>query len=297
MEESGIRFPAPVSLRLAFESERPGTLLRRLLKCGADPNELLPASDRRFDLDPSISSISPLCWAALRNRPDWMRSICFAGGRLTATETSFLLPHVTWLGVSEWVVELLLEYGCNVNASSPFFGARPLTGAAAVGNAKVVRALLRAGADVTLPHLDAAGDNPIPVLHLAAHNTDDVVRVLLQAGAGVDALDADRHSALDAALLSGRDLDIHPLETLWRAGCPCGQPVKLVHLARRFLRLDLAVEVLAAHGHLIPLVNDAELVEYARELMGHPVPEERGSPSTSVELQDIFCKRPRQARR
>ena len=77
------------------------------------------------------------------------------------------------------IVKALLKAGADVNAAVDFFGYTPLLRAAIEGHAGVVSALIKAGADVNWP--DEEGKTPLIQAVEAEHS--NVVRILLAAGA------------------------------------------------------------------------------------------------------------------
>ena len=66
--------------------------------------------------------------------------------------------------------------------------------AAGFGSTKTVKILLEAGADIS-----ALDENERTPLHYAAHNRVDVVKMLLDNGADVSAVDRQQQTALDLA--------------------------------------------------------------------------------------------------
>ncbi len=112
----------------------------------------------------------------------------------------------------ESVVERLLAAGVPLDPKSCDYDELPLPKAAAWSGPAVVRKLLAAGARVE------HGD-PAPLVAAAEEGRADVVQILLDAGAMVDAMDADGATALLSAAESG---DLATVQTLLRAEAEIG---------------------------------------------------------------------------
>lgn len=146
--------------------------LRRALKQGANPNHT-----SRFFL------VSPLQAAAARCDTSILKTLLEYGAKIGAA-----LHDVT----SSETAKFLISEGGSVHA--PLDNGRvPLQSAASYGDPDIIRALLKAGADVNAR--DKNGGTP---LLAAAPNTDtqEPVRVLLAADADVNDVDGDGYTPL-----------------------------------------------------------------------------------------------------
>ncbi len=100
----------------------------------------------------------------------------------------------------EWLVDVLLEAGADVNAASDnAFKVTPLHSASAISNLGIVRKLLEAGADV-----NARQDRGATALHSAAYNgRKDIVDLLLSYGADRTAKTVEGKTPMDFASEKG----------------------------------------------------------------------------------------------
>jgi hypothetical protein len=113
----------------------------------------------------------------------------------TADHTRWTVLHAAVERGCPALVRLLCERGAMVNAPD-LAGNSPLHLAAIHGDATTARVLLAFGADVERP--DHAGRTP---LHLGVASRFDVCRLLIAHRADVNAMDVDRFTPLDTALL------------------------------------------------------------------------------------------------
>jgi hypothetical protein len=165
---------------------------RRLL-VGIDPNLRLAVEGSRTE--------SLLEWAAEKARhPECIHLLIAAGASLKA-------PNLVWKLVTYGDTELLAEVlhaGADPNAGPA--DERPLT-AACWNNAKAVRLLLGAGArtdsTTTVYITNTKGVNKVTPLMVAAYaGAEQIVKLLLAAGADAQARDAAGNTAFDWVMIS-----------------------------------------------------------------------------------------------
>ena len=194
--------------------------VRMLLAAGADPN-----ARNAFDA-------TPLMWSAVE--PEKVRVLVGAGADVNAKSkmgrtavwlaaandgssatVKFLLEHGAKLDGSEILaataandsatIRLLLDKGANVNAKDPV-GMTPLLNAAMNGNTRIAEMLLARGADVNAACATEFGGTVkagkialgllTPLLVASVYGPYDMVKLLLDAGANIDARDVRGMSAL-----------------------------------------------------------------------------------------------------
>lgn len=89
----------------------------------------------------------------------------------------------------------LIEAGCDVNAKNRY-GETPLMVAVSANSLQVAKHLLRAGAD----HINTDCDGEFGPLHMAVwYGFQDMVKILLEAGADVNVIDEEYSSPLHIA--------------------------------------------------------------------------------------------------
>jgi ankyrin repeat protein len=114
--------------------------------------------------------------------------------------------HVAAASGDAKVVKLLLEAGANVNARNPTGSA--LARAAQQGNAEIVRLLLQAGADV-----EAKDDSGwTPLFSAAMTGGAETVEVLLRAGVNINARANNGWTALKEAQMRGNENIVQQLK-------------------------------------------------------------------------------------
>ena len=198
-------------------------LIGRLLEAGADPNVALPEGE------------TPLMTAARSGAVDGIRSLVAAGADVEARESTRGQTALMWAVAQGHhdVVSELLDVGAEVSARSKvrprlmsnegvFGGAfdhaveenlggfTPLMFAARHGDIESARLLVRAGADI-----NAVAGNRASVLVLAVHSAHrPFAEFLLEHGADPNAAGAG-YTALHAAVLRG---DLEAVETLLAHG-------------------------------------------------------------------------------
>lgn len=169
--------------------------------------------------DPDLTNryrIGPMHEAALRADAEQLRLLVDAGATvdlaLPEGETPLMLASRT-SGVD--AVQLLIEHGANVNVVEQWQGQTPLMYAAASDRGEVAAALIAAGADInartpvsTLPErlpavryfVEIPKAGLTPTMFAARHGALSALRVLIEAGADLDARSPEGFSSLVIAL-------------------------------------------------------------------------------------------------
>jgi len=189
-------------------------IARLLLRAGADPN-----AETRL-------GVTALYLAAQNGDAEMVKALLDAGAKANqvdrATGESILMTAIRSGNTA--AVQALLSSGADANAAEPQLRVTPLMLAAETGSAEMVRALLARGADVRartrtgttperkMPCIDKAGcgshgvgiirgglpeqgylppipGNMTPLMYAAREGHLDVAKVLIDAGAEVDAVD------------------------------------------------------------------------------------------------------------
>lgn len=177
---------------------------RALLDAGADPN-----LTNRY-------GVGPMHEAALRADADMLRMLVDAGASvdlaLPQGETPLMLASRT--GGAD-AVRYLIEQGAEVNVVEQWQGQTPLMYAAAYDRGEVAALLIAAGADVDartpqnqlperLPAVRYFVEIPVagltPVMFAARHGSLSALRVLIEAGADLDATTPEGFSPIVIAL-------------------------------------------------------------------------------------------------
>lgn len=145
---------------------------------------------------PGENRNTPLHLAALGAGVDVVRLLCARGANMCATNAVGDTPlHLAAYGCPD-VVKFLLEQGADCNACALPRCCAPLHRAASGGSVECARLLLRAGADLNAQ--DEDGQTP---LHYAAQNgNSDVERILLAGGAFVERQDDGGDTPLHRAI-------------------------------------------------------------------------------------------------
>lgn len=164
-----------------------------LLQYGAEPNER--ESSKQFTFDDECIDNTPLHFAVGEPPADP------PGQHYSPEENTDRSVKL------EQIVQLLIDAGADVNARNEFSHS-PLHLACATANPNpvFVRALLAAGADMNLKtHLQDLEDELVKPIHYAVNaGHADIVRVLLDAGAGIEFRTSTRLRPLDLAVLHRR---------------------------------------------------------------------------------------------
>ena len=217
--------------------------------------------------DPNLTNrygVGPMHEAALRADAEQLRILVDAGAdvdlALPQGETPLMLASRT-SGVD--AVRLLIEHGANVNVVERWQGQTPLMYAAAHDRGEVAAALIAAGADVNArtPPNDLPERKPAvryfveipsagltPVMFAARHGAVSALRVLIKAGADINAKTPEGFSPVVIAL---DNLHFDAAKVLVEAGAKCGrrralrrgrgaQPGQLRRRASRFRRAPRA---------------------------------------------------------
>ena len=154
--------------------------------------------------------ISALTMACTQDRGDLAGDLIRHGANVNATEQDGSTPLFIAAGIgSESLTQVLLDAGADVNAINDI-GQTPLMVAAKVGSPEVVTMLLKAHANGR-----AHDEHGLNALHWAATggDFDQVIRLLLAAGANPDDRTIDGKSALDYAISLNRRAIIAALAT------------------------------------------------------------------------------------
>ena len=114
------------------------------------------------------------------------------------------------------IVKLLLDAGANVNARSPAGSA--LARAAQQGHAEIVRLLLQAGADVEAKD----GSGWTPLFSAAMNANSETVEILLKAGANINARANNGWTALKEAQMRGNENIVQQLKSAGAIDFPDG---------------------------------------------------------------------------
>jgi len=185
------------ALLLAAQSPEGAAAVRFLVEKGA-------TIDRQAGEDAPSGNVSPLFAASVGGSPEVLSLL--RAGQETMNRSSTLSFGATLTPLAAAVtfrridtVRALVALGADVRNGDGLN--RPVLSMAMLGNhIEIARLLLAAGADV-----NRVGDFPVAgttALHLASyidHGDTQMIDLLLQAGARVDARDANGHTALDVA--------------------------------------------------------------------------------------------------
>ncbi|MFN7936433.1 MAG: ankyrin repeat domain-containing protein [Bryobacteraceae bacterium] len=174
------------------------TRIKALLADGADPNS---ADD---------SGTPALMNAVLYTGPETMRALLDAGANAEA-KNPMGSSALVWAAGDPVKAKMLIEAGADVNTASPT-GRTPLhVAATSSGNAATVKLLLEKGArhDAKdrldpMPPLFTGGGKATPIVDAARAGDLETIRLLLKAGADVNAAGANNITALSEATLFGR---------------------------------------------------------------------------------------------
>ncbi|OQD98790.1 hypothetical protein PENSOL_c008G07737 [Penicillium solitum] len=141
-----------------------------------------------------------------------VETLCKLGANVEAQDHMGETPlhrAVLWTESSK-IINLLYEYGANLEARTKSFSETPLHKAVYCRNDDSIRALHKLG--VNLEAQDHSGATP---LHEAAHcGNDDSIRVLHKLGANLEARDHSGMTPLHKAVRSGKDGSIRVLHKL-----------------------------------------------------------------------------------
>lgn len=174
------------------------TRIKALLAEGADAN----AADEAGT--PAVMN------AVLYAGPEVLRLMLDAGANANA-KNAMGSTALVWAAGDAVKAKLLIDAGADVNTSSPT-GRTPLhVAATASGNAATVRLLLAKGAKAEvkdrldpMPPLFTGGGKATPLVEAGRVGDLETVRVLLKAGADINATGANNITALTEATLFGR---------------------------------------------------------------------------------------------
>lgn len=172
-------------------------IARRLIAAGADPNR----RDEQDGMTPLAEAIQAGDEPMIRLLREAVAASKAPGARLSRrrgreSADGAALVNAAYHGRIALVRELLAE-GADVEAR--FQGNTPIIAAAMQAHADVIRLLIEAGADV-----DAAGEDGMSALLWAAEEgSDDCVGLLLEAGSRLDGRDQFGNSALQLAIRDG----------------------------------------------------------------------------------------------
>lgn len=168
-----------------------------------------------------VDDASVLQWCAYYGDVSALRLLLARGARLDALGADLGLNAAAFHG--HWqLCQFLLEHGAPVEGANGVSGETPLHSALCshdrVRHDAVVRVLLAAGADPnarTIPGIetgawmrDCRTRGETPLHRAAACGTEATIRLLLEAGARIDARDAHQDSALGWASLHRRPVAI-----------------------------------------------------------------------------------------
>lgn len=225
------------ALDIAAEKGHVG-VMRALIQHGGDAHAADPDN-----------GTTALHFAAAFNKVDAIHVLAAARANLDAPDNVGCTPlHRACANNCCYAIAALAMYGANMNKRNNE-GKAPLHQAAATpGRLGVVQLLLAAGADSTLR--GGSGDEEATALHHAAKAGHiDVIEVLIEAGASVDAknssgstallhaVKANKSKAVDALLEAGADVEAHLNNGSWTS----------LHTAAEDIHLEV-VQILLKHG-------------------------------------------------
>ncbi len=184
------RWPDFQTPLIMFSNHRYVDSVQALIKAGADVNA---TNDR---------GLTALMTAARNGSADVVRTLLAAKARVDAKSEGGItaLHEAVSVGNIE-VIELLLAAGADISARSEWFGT-PLHYAA--WNADVARCLLRHGCPVDAPGNEDCLDMPPLSAAVAFGNSSEVIKLLLEARANVNAQDKRGETALMWAAQLGK---------------------------------------------------------------------------------------------
>ena len=155
------------------------------------------------DVNYTKSKNSPLSYAVFKNRADIARLLLERGAKLRWIYRhyyDYLMPSnldntpmvlfAAWKGNKE-MVELLIEYGADVNEKSEEGLYTALGRAAEIGNIDVAELLIKKGADI-----EALDNGNTPLLNAVFYNKIKMVEFLIAKGADVNAKNRNGNTAL-----------------------------------------------------------------------------------------------------
>jgi len=211
-------------------------VVKFLLQHGANPSH-----EAKF-------STTPLHWGAKENHLSVVTALVEAGAAPDVADCYGSTP-LFWAchGGSTDVTKYLLGQGADPGVTNAQ-GKTPLSIAAQMGSVGVVEHLLRAGAKLDSPEFESP-----PLVLSARYAREDVLRLLLQQGAEVDAKDADGRTALHHTSIRGdtsiasilveacADLETHDREGRVPLFCACyhGHPQTIEALLEAGARSSL----------------------------------------------------------
>lgn len=198
-------------------------MVEALVACGADVNARNPLK------------ATPLMLVAGERsaEPGAIRALLAAGADVNAV--NYLEQTALMMARDGRIAQLLLDAGAGVDAKA-VNAMTPLMYAAYEGNTDVAEVLLKGGADVNAHD----NENYTPLI-LAANRNADLVRMLLDAGAGANAATRYSTTALHNAAL--RD-DVVSVELLLAAGADSRIVDKLGRTPAMYARNDELVRIL-----------------------------------------------------
>ncbi|KAJ5183363.1 ankyrin [Penicillium capsulatum] len=214
---------------------------------------------------PRVAELPPLRLAIDGVRMDMVKLLLDHGAR---ADGNLLLHRAVMTGNKE-IVQMLLDSGHDVN-SLDRFGHTPLKDAAKHGDRELVQMLLDYGADIAMAEKSPTGVTP---LHVATHReteSHELLSLLLDHGANVNALDNSRETPLHWAasqpfpshlhVLLERGANIEPRNTLGDTPLHC----------TAMAGMDANMQILCDHGADSKVVNRRGLspMEVYGELQG-----------------------------
>ena len=119
---------------------------------------------------------------------------CIYGGATKATPPSVSLHEAAFQGNLE-AIQQHIEADSDLNEKDPVSGASPLIIAAVFGQIEVVRALIKAGADVNSRN----NEGSTPLITAAVFGQIEVARALIEAGADVNSRNNEGSTPLHTA--------------------------------------------------------------------------------------------------
>jgi ankyrin repeat protein len=182
--------------------------VRLLLEHGADPNAR-EAGDNTYALH----------WAAAQGHLETVRALLDAGGDVHGFGDVHELDVIGWAtffrtpGGSPWdVVSLLLERGARHHIFS----------AIAAGDPDLIQQLVEQNPEVLDRRMSRFEQGQTPLHFAMSRNRYDILDVLIELGADVEAEDRNGHTALEVAMLRG---DREAMSRLHAAGAKQPKPI------------------------------------------------------------------------
>ncbi len=171
-------------------------------------------------------SAAPVADAAMNGDRAAVKTLLQQGGDVNAAQGDGMTAlHWAAMKNDAELAQMLVYAGANVKATTRLGGNTPLIIAARNGNAGVVQALLKAGADAKT----ATSTGTTPLMLASASGNVDAVKALLAAGAEVDAKESSMQQT--ALMFAAANSRVDVMKALLAAGASVKAQSKVVNLA------------------------------------------------------------------